>query len=395
MPAHSRARTAPFIASVVRTAGVIVVAATAAACGGDPVAGDAQAPGGRGMGVPVEMKTLAPAPVERSTEFVGTVRSRRSTTIQPQVEGFLTRIFVKSGDRVARGRPLFDVDSSTQRATVATLRSQRAAREADAVFARQQAQRAQTLLDVGATSRQELEEAIAQQAAAEAELAAIDEQIGQQETELAYYRVVAPTNGVVNDVPVRVGDRVTRSTQLTTLDDNAGLEIYIGVPVQQAPLLRVGLPVRIVDEVGGTIATEHLSFVAASVDEGTQTVLAKAALTSPEGSFRSDQFVRARIIWSEEDAITIPVVSVIRVSGQHFVYVATPADAGLIARQRAVTLGPVVGSDYVVRSGVGAGDRLIVAGIQKIGDGAPVQDVAAMRPPTPPVTAGDDPGGRS
>jgi len=367
----------------------------AVGCGGGPVAGNAQGPPRGGMGVPVEMKTLEAAPVERSTEFVGSVRSRRSTTIQPQVEGFLTRILVKSGDRVSRGRPLFEVDSSTQRATVATLRSQRAAREADAVYARQQAARARTLLDVGAMSQQEHEQAVAQQAAAEAELAAIDEQIGQQETELAYYRVVAPTTGVVNDVPVRVGDRVTRSTQLTTLDDNAGLEIYIGVPVQQAPDLRVGLPVRILDETGRTIATEHLTFVAASVDEGTQTVLAKAPLGERDGQFRSDQFVRTRIIWNEVPAITIPVVSVIRVSGRHFVYVATAAgDGGLVASQRAVTLGPVVGSDYIVLGGVEAGDRLIVAGIQKIGDGAPVQDAATMRPANP-APAGAEPGGRS
>ncbi len=332
------------------------------------------------MAVPVELKTLVLTPVEQATEFVGNVRSRRSTTIQPQVEGFVTRILVKSGDRVSRGRPLFEVDSSTQEATVATLRSQRAARAADAVFAQQQARRAEALLEVGAMSQQEHEQAVAQQAAPEAQLAAVDQQIREQENELAYYRVVAPTAGVVNDAPVRVGDRVTRSTQLTTLDSNAGLEIYIGVPVQQAPRLRVGLEVRILDSAGETIATERLNFVAASVDVGTQTVLAKAPLAQSDEQFRSDQFVRASIVWSEEPELAIPVVSVMRVSGQHFVYVAEDGDSALVARQRSVTLGPIIDNEYIVRSGVAAGDRLIVSGIQKIGDGAPVQDATTVQP---------------
>ena len=370
---------APTVSRLVCVAGAVAFTAATVACGGDPAAdSESGAPEG-GMMVPVEMQTLALTPVERATEFVGSVRSRRSTTIQPQVEGFVTRILVKSGDRVSGGTPLFEVDSSTQVATVAMLRSQHAAREADAVFAQQQAQRAAVLLDVGAMSQQEHEQAVAQQAAAAAQLAAIVEQIGQQENELAYYRVVVPTEGVVNDIPVRVGDRVTRSTELTTIDSNAGLEIYIGVPVQQAPQLRVGLEVRILDEAGDTIATEKLNFVAASVEEGTQTVLAKAPLAQRDGQFRSDQFVRARIVWSEAPALTIPVVSVIRVIGRHFVYVAEADGLGLVARQRAVSLGSVIESDYVVLSGIAAGDRVIVSGIQKIGDGTPVQDATAMQ----------------
>ena len=374
LPLRSKNR-APMVSRVVCFAGALAWTAATVACGGDPAA--SSEPGGV-MAVPVEIQTLAPTPVERATEFVGSVRSRRSTTIQPQVEGFVTRILVKSGDHVSRGTPLFEVDSSTQVATVATLRSQRAAREADAVFAQQQALRAEALLGVGAMSQQEYEQAVAQQAAAEAQLAAIDEQIVQQENELAYYRVIAPTAGVVNDVPVRVGDRVTRSTELTTIDSNAGLEIYIGVPVQQAPQLRVGLEVRVLDQAGDAIVTERLNFVAASVEQGTQTVLTKAPLAERDGLFRSDQFVRTRIVWSEAPTLTIPVLSVIRVSGQHFVYLAETDGSGLVAKQRSVSLGSVVGSDYVVLSGVAAGDRLIVSGIQKIGDGVPVQDAAEM-----------------
>ena len=93
--------------------------------------------------------------------------------------------------------------------------------------------------------------------------------------------------------------------------------------------------------------------------------------------FRSDQFVRVRLIFAEETALTVPVVSVVRVSGQYFVYVAEPGDGGaLVARLRSVSLGSMIGDEYLLLAGVSEGDRLITSGIQKIGDGVPVQPTA-------------------
>src|SRR5690606_13146023 len=321
--------------------------------------------------MPVEAITLEPKPVERVSEFVGVLKSRRSTTIQPQVEGFITRIHVQSGARVNPGALLMEIDAGRQRAAVASLESMRAAREADGALARQQADRARSLLEVGATSQAEFEQAEARLKTAEAQLAAIDAQISEQRVELGYHRVTAPTSGLVGDIPVRVGDRVTRSTVLTTVDAAEGLELHINVPVQQAADLRLGLPVRIVNEAGEPLADVTVSFVAGAVDENTQSVLVKAPVPSG-GRFRADQFVRARVVWNAEPGLTVPLVSAVRINGRYFVYVLDQQDGMTIARQRAVELGEVVGNDYVVISGLQAGERLVVSGIQKIGDGSPV-----------------------
>ncbi|HEX7778117.1 MAG TPA: efflux RND transporter periplasmic adaptor subunit [Vicinamibacterales bacterium] len=319
------------------------------------------------------MITLESKPVEQVGEFVGTVKSRRSTTIQPQAEGFLTRIRVKSGDRVKPGTVMFDIDATTQQATVASLESVRAARAADAQFARQQAERAKNLLSVGAMSQQEYEQAVTAQKTAEAQLKAAEDMIRQQQAELAFYRVTAPSEGIVGDIPVRVGERVTKATVLTSVDANVGLEVYINVPVQQAPSLKLGLPVRIVTDTGETLATERIFFVSPSVDTATQTVLAKATVTSST-QFRNDQFVRTRIVWNSAPGLTMPVVAVVRISGQFFAFVAEPGEGGgLVARQRQITLGPTIGSEYIVLGGLKPGDKLITGGIQKIADGAPVQ----------------------
>ena len=107
-----------------------------------------------------------------------------------------------------------------------------------------------------------------------------------------------------------------------------------------------------------------------------QSVLVKATLKQVPPGMRVLQYVRARIVWNNNPALAVPVVAVSRVSGQYFVYVAAAGPQGTVAKQTPVTLGEVVGENYVVRSGVKAGDRVIVSNLQKIGDGAPVKPVA-------------------
>ncbi|MGD9906702.1 MAG: efflux RND transporter periplasmic adaptor subunit [Vicinamibacterales bacterium] len=373
--------------STLRALAVVAACLIVAACGGGSSPAG-QGPGGPPGGMPamgVEVVTLAEKPVEEVTEYIGTVKSRRSTTIQPQVEGFLTRIVARSGDRVRQGAVLMEIDAGRQEAAVASLEAQRAAREADLVYWRQQTARLQTLLEAGAVSQQEYDQAAATLRSGEAQIAALEQQIREQRVELGYHRVIAPTAGVVGDIPVRLGDRVTQSTLLTTIDDNQGLEVYIQVPVQQAPSLADGLPVRLVDDGGRTLLETRITFVAPSVDPQTQTVLAKAALASP-GTFRTDQFVRARIVWRSSPGLTIPVVAVTRVNGRYFAFVAEAGDGGAtVARQRPVELGPLTGNDYVVEKGLSAGDRLIVSGVQKIGDGAPVAPTPAGAPAAMPA----------
>lgn len=351
----------------------VLLAAAAAACGTDSTG---QAPGAMPP-MPVEAVTLESQPIERVAEFVGTIKSRRSATIQPQAEGFLVRILVRSGARVSQGTPLFEIDAPTERAALAALESTRVARTADAEYARQQSARAKALYDVGATSQQELELAATAERTATAALQAAEEQIRQQQAQLAYYRVVAPAAGVVGDIPVRVGDRVTRTTVLTTVDDNSTLELYVNVPVQQAALLHTKLPVRITSATGELLATETIDFVSATVDEATQTVLAKAPIRAPAGRFRADQTVRAVVVFAETPGLLVPVVAATRINGTYFVYVAETADGATVARQKPIVVDRVQGNGYVVTSGLTAGERLIVGGIQKIGDGSPVTIVPA------------------
>ncbi len=317
--------------------------------------------------------TLDPKPVPRSSEFVATIRSLRSTTVQPQVEGYVRRIFVRAGDRVAAGQPLVQIDPDRQQAAVVTLESQRAAREADLTLATQQLARVRKLHEAGAVSRAELEQAESAHKNAEAQLAAVRSQIRETQVQLQYYRVTAPAAGIVGDIPVRQGDRVTPSTVITTVDEPEGLEAYINVPLERAGELREGLTVQLLDSNGQVIGSNPVTFIAPRADDATQSVLVKATLRQLPPAIRVMQYVRARLIWTDAPVLTVPIVAVNRLAGQFFVFVAEGGQQGTVARQKPVTLGNVVGDDYIVQGGLRAGERVIVSNIQKIGDGAPVK----------------------
>jgi RND family efflux transporter MFP subunit len=354
---------------------LFVSALLSVACGGPAQ----QAGGAPAAPPPTDVQTIAleAKPIPQSSEYVATIRSLRSTTVQPQVEGSVREIFVTAGERVREGQPLMQIDPDRQQATVGISESQRAAREADLAFARQQLSRLQKLYEAGAVSLADFEQAQSTHKNAEAQLAAVQSQIRENQVQLQYYRVVAPTAGIVGEIPIRRGDRVTTATVITTIDQAEEMEAYVNVPLERAADLRPGLVVELLDSSGAVLASNPLTFIAPRADDATQSVLVKATLRPAPPGLRVMQYVRARIIWSNEPALAVPIVAVNRIAGQHFVFVAEKSDAGFVARQKPVTVSGVVGNDYVVERGLAAGDRVIVSNVQKIGDGSPVNAIQA------------------
>jgi len=326
---------------------------------------------------PVTLATAETRPIEETTEYVATLKSLRSTTIQPQIDGQITQILVKSGDRVRQGAPLMQIDPRRQQAAVSSQEAERAAREAAVAFARQQAQRTRDLYAAGAISKQEQERAETELRTAEANLKALQAQVQQQEVQLRYFTITAPTAGVVGDVPVRVGHVVTPQTVLTTIDQNETLEVYVSVPIERAPALKNGLPIQILSSDGDdTLATSAVNFISPHVDDQTQSILVKGQVRNPAGTLRAMQYVRARVVWKMSQGLLIPVTAVLRVSGQFFAFVAEDAGGKLVAKQRAIKVGPITGDNYPVLDGLKAGERIVTSGTMKLADGAPIQPAA-------------------
>lgn len=363
--------------------GVAVVAATvaAAACNRSSAAPPPAPPP-----TPVAIAAATTAPVDEATEYVATLRSLRSTSVHPQTDGQITQILVTSGDRVRQGAPLVQIDPRRQQAAVQSQQAQRAALEAAVAYARQQAERTNELLAVGAVSRQEQEAAATALQTAEANLNALEAQLRQQQVLLRYYTVVAPVAGIVGDIPVRVGFDVSPQTVLTTIDQNDTLEVNVSVPVEQAAELRNGLPIVVLDSEGAEeLGRAQVSFISPRVDDDTQAVLVKGLVANSAGTLRSSQYVRARIVWRTTDRLVVPVTAVLRINGQFFAFVAEQANGQLVARQRAITVGSIVGNDYPVLAGIEPGERVIVSGAQKLVDGAPIQDASQAAAPQSPA----------
>jgi RND family efflux transporter MFP subunit len=347
----------------------VALAATVACSKNQP-----QNPQAGGMqAMPVKVMEAKAVPVNDASEYVATLKSRDSAVIMPQVDGQITQIFVHSGDKVTAGTALIEIDPLKQQATVRSQESARAAQQATLSWTTQQYERAKGLAAAGVVSKQDLDQAKAAMDAAQAQMDALDAQVREQEVQLHYYKVVAPRAGIVGDIPVRVGDRVTNTTQLTTVDLPGSLEAYVYVPVERSAQLKMNLPVQILDSSGKVLADTRVSFISPQVDNTTQTVLVKARILNGNDALRQSQFIRARLVWGMHQNPEVPILAVSRLAGQYFAFVAEPQNGGAyMAKQRPLTIGETVGNNYEVREGIKPGDKVIVSGTQFLRDGAPV-----------------------
>jgi RND family efflux transporter MFP subunit len=338
------------------------------------------APGMPPGGMPVQVQLVKNDTIPDTTEYLSVLKSRHSANINPQVEGQITKIFVKSGDRVKVGEPLLEIDPLKQKATVSSQEAARAAQEANAQLAKVSFERAKRLSEAGVISKADFDTAQSNYDAAVAQLKSLDEQVNTQKVELHYYSVSAPMDGIIGDIPVRIGDRVAVTTLLTTVDEPGALEAYIYVPVERSRSLKVGLPAKLLNESGELLANTTITFVSPQVDPETQTVLAKAAVPNSQAKLRISQQVRVQVRWGQREGATIPFLNVTRINGQFFAFVTENSGKGTVARQKLVRIGDNVDNNIEVLEGIKPGDHLIVSGTQFLQDGAPVTEQVVTSP---------------
>ena len=366
-----RMSTVPLDVKKFRWTGLALIAAAVAGCKSAPPAAAPAAP----QAMPVMVSPVSLSPVPTGDTYVATIKSRRSASISPQVDGNITKILVASGQSVKAGQVLMEIDPLKQVATLDQQVSTQAQANAAYEFNKAEVDRQKRLFDAGITSRQAYDTAVQNFGTAKAAYDAAAAGTATQKQQLAYDQIRAPFNGIVGDIPVHVGDYVTEnsvpSTVLTTIDDRSGLEAYIYIPTDRVAEVKMGLPVEILDTAGTVVAKSAISFLSPQVDNGMQGILAKAEIPAG-GSVRNQEVVNARVTWNSTPKPTVPVLAVSQIGGQSFVYIAKPAGQGFVAHQIPVTLGETVGNIYPVLGGLKPGDQVIVSGLQFIAEGAPV-----------------------
>lgn len=335
-------------------------------------------PAGAGMqAMPVQTVTVSLAPVPQSNEYVATIKSRRSATIQPQVSGRLTEIEVRSGQLVKEGQVMMEIDSQPQLATVQAQRSTERQKKALFDYTTIELDRQHKLFESGVTSRDAYDQAQQAFDNAKADYESASALRKTQEEQLAYYTVRAPYTGVVGDIPVHVGDYVSSSTMLTTVDENKDLEAYIYVPTERSSQARMGLEVDLSDTSGKLLEKTRIDFVSPQVDPTLQGILVKAPVHPTPDIVRNAQMIKARVIWSTSPTAVVPVLAVTRLGGQTFVYVVKQQNGHFAAIETPVTLGETVGNTYAVTSGLNPGDRVVVSSTQFLVNGMPVLPMGA------------------
>lgn len=269
------------------------------------------------------------------------------------------------------------------RATLQSLKQLKAA-------AAQEANAAESALRV---SQSALGAAQARVSAAEATVAQNQATLSQaeatkrvSESDLQFTRITAPIAGVIGDIGPKMGDYLEAGDVVTTLTQNAQLDLSLNVPIEQSAELQVGLPVNLLDAQGNILATGSISFVSPNVSPTAQTVLAKASFAN-NGNLRDEQFVQAQVIWQQQPGVLVPTEAISRIGGQTFVYIAESGEDGsTVARQTLVQLGQIQGQSYQVESGVTAGDRLITSQVLNLSDGMPIAE-ESLQSQTPPNSA--------
>ena len=339
----------------------LLLGAAAVACNGAEGKSKGAAAGAGGGGgmppMPVEVVAARSDTVVDAILATGQIEAMQSVELRPDIEGRIAEILVREGATVAKGTPLFKVDDAELRAEVAQA-------EAERDLARQSLARTRELLGQKASSQSELEHAEATSRSTEAQLALL-------KVRLDRTVVRAPFAGVAGERHVSVGDYVTTSSPLVMVQTVSPQRAAFQVPERYADQLKVGQQVTFrVAALTGREFTGRVDFVDPLVQLPGRTITVKAVVANPRRELQAGMFIEVRLATAvRPQAVIIAVVAVLPILGSSFVWVVQDGKA----TRRQVELGVRTPGLVEVRSGVEAGEQVVVGGQERLAEGAPVQ----------------------
>lgn len=343
-------------------------------CGEKGSAGDAamQAPPPA-----VEVVTLDTQTIELTDLLPARVSAFRSAEIRPQVNGIITKRFFKEGATVEKGDKLYEIDPSLYQAQLESAQAQLAVAEANAYAAKLKADRYKKLSKKSAISQQELDDSEALAKQTQAQVKSAQAAVRSAQVNLSYTEINAPIPGIISRSNVTEGALVTaqQANALTTIRQISPVYVDIQRPAaslmsMKDPALSRNITIELDD------GTEHqetgsLQFADVSVEQSTGTVNVRALFDNKDGDLLPGMFVRANVPSAHiKDALTVPQRAVIRQANS--VTTALVVNDENIAENRVVAVTRAIDDKWLVKSGLQAGERVIVTGLQKVKTGSPV-----------------------
>jgi membrane fusion protein (multidrug efflux system) len=357
-------------------------AALTAGCDSDKKQ-QAGAPGGKMPPPQVAVHTVRPQALPVVAELPGRTSAFQIAEVRPQVAGIVKKRLFTEGADVKAGTPLYEIDSATYQATYSAAKAALTRAEANLLTAGPKVKRYKELVEIEGVSRQDYDDAVAAEAQARADVESAKAQLQSARINVGYTTVEAPISGRISRSNVTAGALVTagQETALTVVQQLD--PIYVDVTQSSEDLLRLRkamegdgmkkasgkVTLKLAD--GTTYAQQgKLQFADATVDEGTGNVTLRALFPNPKHDLLPGMFVRAVVESGiNEQAIAVPQQGVTR--NQKGEATALVLNSQGIVEQHIITTTGTSGDKWLVSSGLAAGDRVIVEGLQKVKPGAP------------------------
>jgi len=322
-------------------------------------------------------------------DWVGNLDGFVNAQIQPQVSGYLIRQDYHEGQQVHKGQVLFEIDERPFQATLDQAQGQLAQARAQLELSRINVRRDGPLVAAHALAQSQLDNDTQQAAQYEAVVKSDEASVRTAQLNLGWTKVRSLVDGVAGKAVMQVGNLVSTATALTTVSQVNPIKAYFAISEQEylnlsdsakrqgvTDLLRVGskIPLELTLSNGQVYPLKGtIVFVDRNVDNTTGTIMVAGSFPNSSNLLRPGQYAKVRALTSvQKNAILVPQRAVMDQQGQHLVIVVGPNN---MAATRPVTVGSQVGSDWIIISGVRAGDRVVTEGNDKIRGPMPVRPI--------------------
>ncbi|MFX4227207.1 MAG: efflux RND transporter periplasmic adaptor subunit [Porticoccaceae bacterium] len=339
-----------------------------------------QSAGSQSQPMDVNVVRLQPEDITLKSTLVGRVSSIRSAEIRPQVSGIILKRYFEEGSQVESGQSLYQIDPAIYEANLANAKGQLAVAKANEHAAELRASRLRKLVASGTVSQQDFDDAEAVWLQAQANRQAAEAAVKSAQINLDYTQIKAPISGVISRSMVTEGALVSAQQAQVLATIRQLSPIYVDVQRPAKELLAMK------QQANGSAATEvslelengsqyeevgYLKFSESSVDAGTGTVTTRTEFPNVNGLLLPGMFVRATLASGEvEGAILAPQRGI--TLGADGNASALVVGENNMVEARNLILGEAIGDKWLVSEGLGAGDQLIISGLQKIQPDMPV-----------------------
>jgi membrane fusion protein (multidrug efflux system) len=344
--------------------------------------------------------------VELFIDMVGTTLGTQDIPIRARAEGFLETMTFREGSFVKKGDPLYTIDAQPYMARLVEAQSELAGAQTNLVKSQSDLARIKPLAEMKAVSEQDLDGAVAQEAAARASVRASEAGVDLAEIDLSYTQIFAPIDGLIGLTLAKPGEFVGREPNpvvLNTLSDVNPIRVRFSISEREYLIVaRTYLAAHTGDSRRGidtepdqgndlllilADGTEHpdrgkVVASSQSINQDTGTYTLEASFPNSDMLLLPGQFARVRALYEVlKNVDIIPRTAVSEMQGLFRVYV---VDENGMVSVREVTLGPETNNDIVVESGLNPGETVIVEGLQKVRPGMTVRPVPAESPDPDP-----------